>query len=60
MTEATTAPPAEPKRGFKLKAGLAIAMALIVAALAVPGGASAACRTGGLTPAEVDICTPTA
>src|SRR3954453_15149357 len=35
-------------------------MALIVAALAVPGGASAACRTGGLTPAEVDICTPTA
>jgi hypothetical protein len=48
-----------PKRGFKLKAGLAIAMALIVAALAVPGGASAACQTGGLT-AEVDICTPTA
>ena len=35
-------------------------MALIVAALAAPGGASAACRTGGLTPAEVDICTPTA
>jgi hypothetical protein len=49
-----------PKRGFKLKAGLAIAMALIVAALAAPGGASAACKTGGLTPAEVDICTPTA
>jgi hypothetical protein len=46
--------------GFKLKAGLAMAMALIVAALAVPGGASAACRTGGLTPAEIDICTPTA
>jgi hypothetical protein len=49
-----------PKRGFKLKAGLALAMALIVAALVAPTGASAACRTGGLTPAEVDICTPTA
>ena len=49
-----------PKRGFKLKAGLAIAMAMILTALAAPGGASAACRTGGLTPAEVDICTPTA
>ena len=49
-----------PKRSFKLKAGLALFVALIVAAFAVPGGASAACRTGGLTPAEVDICTPTA
>jgi hypothetical protein len=49
-----------PKRGFKLKAGLALMLALVVAALALPGGASAACRTGGLTPAEVDICTPTA
>ena len=49
-----------PKRGFKLKAGLAVLLALIVAAFVAPGGASAACRTGGLTPAEVDICTPTA
>ncbi|MBS1679209.1 MAG: C40 family peptidase [Actinobacteria bacterium] len=49
-----------PKRGFKLKAGLAIAMAIMVAALLAPGGASAACRTGGLTPAAIDICTPTA
>ena len=49
-----------PKHGFKLKAGLALLLALVVTALALPGGASAACRTGGLTPAEVDICTPTA
>jgi hypothetical protein len=51
-----------PKRGFKLKAGMALSVALMaVMALAVlPGAASAACTTGGLTPAEVDICTPTA
>jgi hypothetical protein len=49
-----------PKRGFKLKAGLALLVALVVTAFALPGGASAACRTGGLTSAEVDICTPTA
>jgi hypothetical protein len=49
-----------PKRGFKLKAGLALLVALIVTAFALPAGASAACRTGGLTPTEVDICTPTA
>jgi hypothetical protein len=49
-----------PKRGFKLNAGLAVVLAMIVMALAAPGGASAACRTGGLTSAEVDICTPTA
>jgi hypothetical protein len=49
-----------PKRSFKLKAGLALFVALIVAAIVAPGGASAACHTGGLTPAEIDICTPTA
>ena len=49
-----------PKRAFKLKAGLALFVALVVTAFALPGGASAACRTGGLTSAEVDICTPTA
>jgi hypothetical protein len=49
-----------PKRGFKLKAGLAVLVALVVAAFVAPAGASAACTTGGLTPAEVDICTPTA
>jgi hypothetical protein len=49
-----------PKRSFKLKAGVALFVGLIAAAFAIPGGASAACRTGGLTPAAVDICTPTA
>lgn len=49
-----------PKRGFKLKAGLALLTAVVVAALLIPAGASAACRTGGLAPAAVDICTPTA
>jgi hypothetical protein len=44
---------------FKFKAGLALAGSLLAIALAAPG-ASAACTTGGLTPAEVDICTPTA
>jgi hypothetical protein len=45
---------------WKLKAGLALVMALSAAALFAPGSASARCDTGGLTPAEVDICTPTA
>jgi hypothetical protein len=49
-----------PKRSFKLKAGLVLLVALIAAAFAIPAGASAACTTGGLTSAEVDICTPTA
>ncbi|HWM62643.1 MAG TPA: hypothetical protein VNP96_01485 [Solirubrobacterales bacterium] len=35
------------------------ALALTALALLVPAGASAACEGGGLTPAEVDICTPT-
>ncbi|MBS1888039.1 MAG: hypothetical protein JSU06_12720 [Actinobacteria bacterium] len=48
------------KRGFKLKAGLPLFVALVLAAVMAPGGAAAACRTGGLTPAGVDICTPTA
>jgi hypothetical protein len=45
---------------FKLKAG--VALVAIVAALAVigPASASANCHGGGLSPAEVDICTPTA
>jgi hypothetical protein len=47
-------------RSFKLKTGSAVI--LILAALAVlgPAGASAACEGGGLSPAAVDICTPTA
>jgi hypothetical protein len=49
-----------PKRSFKLKAGLVLLVAMIATAFAIPAGASAACSTGGLTSAEVDICTPTA
>ena len=45
---------------LKLKAGLAVGGALAVLALAAPAGASAACTTGGLTPAMFDECTPTA
>jgi hypothetical protein len=45
---------------LKRKAGLALFGALLVIALAAPGTASAACATGGLTSAEVDVCTPTA
>jgi hypothetical protein len=42
----------------KFKAGLIVAGSLVALALA-PAGASAGCNGGGLTPAEVDICTPT-
>jgi hypothetical protein len=47
---------------LKLKAGLAATGAGAFAALAltVPSGASAACSTGGLTPATVNECAPTA
>ncbi len=47
-----------PKNSSKLKAGLVAFAALMVLAL-LPAGASANCGGGGLTPAEVDICTPT-
>jgi len=40
------------------KAGLIAISALAVLAL-LPAGASAGCGGGGLTPAEVDMCTPT-
>jgi hypothetical protein len=45
---------------FKFKAGLAIATVLGAIALIAPGSASALCSGGGLTPSEVDACTPTA
>ena len=48
------------KRSLRIKLGLASFAALAAIAVAAPGGASAACSTGGLTPAESDICTPTA
>jgi hypothetical protein len=44
---------------LKLKAGLALVAVLAVCAVVAPG-ASAKCATGGLTPAAVDVCTPTA
>ncbi|MBK5220089.1 MAG: C40 family peptidase [Thermoleophilia bacterium] len=45
---------------FKLKAGIASIAVLSAIAVAAPGSASAACTTGGMSPAEIDICTPTA
>jgi hypothetical protein len=45
---------------LKSKAALAFAATAIVVAFAAPGSASAKCVTGGLTPAAVDVCTPTA
>jgi hypothetical protein len=37
-----------------------VLFAILAIALAMPGGASAACDSGGLSPAKVDVCTPTA
>ena len=45
---------------LKFNAALGISAALAIVAVAAPGSASAACATGGLTPAAVDVCTPTA
>jgi hypothetical protein len=45
------------KTRSKLKAGLVAIAALAILALA-PSGAGASCDGGGLTPAEVDMCTP--
>jgi hypothetical protein len=45
------------KSTTKLKAGL-IGAAFVVL-LVAPTGASAGCKGGGLTPAEIDMCTPT-
>jgi len=47
-----------PKNISKLRSGLIAISALAVLAL-LPAGASAGCGGGGLTPAEVDMCTPT-
>jgi hypothetical protein len=43
----------------KTKVGLAAFAALAVLAFFAPSGVSAGCAGGGLTPAEVDMCTPT-
>jgi hypothetical protein len=47
-----------PTNNAKLRAGLLATAALLVLVL-VPASASASCRGGGLTPAAIDICTPT-
>jgi hypothetical protein len=48
-----------PKNSSKLKVGL-VAIAAVIALIVIPADASADCGGGGVTPAEVDICTPTA
>jgi hypothetical protein len=47
------------RHNFRL-AGLALAIALFAIVLIAPAGASARCDGGGLSPAEIDVCTPTA
>jgi len=47
-----------PKNISKLRTGLIAISALAVLAL-LPAGAGAACNGGGLTSAQVDMCTPT-
>lgn len=48
-----------PTNAYKLKAGVASIGVLAFLAL-TPVGASANCEGGGVSPAETDICTPTA
>jgi hypothetical protein len=45
---------------FKTKALVALVLAFAAVAVAGPGSASADCGGGGISPAEVDVCTPTA
>ena len=45
---------------FRVKLGFALVLAFAATALLLPAGASARCTGGGLSPAEIDICTPTA
>jgi hypothetical protein len=48
------------RHNFRLRAGLAFVAALLAVAVFGPASASARCDTGGMSPAEVDVCTPTA
>ena len=48
------------RHNFRLKLGLMFVIALFTTALITPGSASARCTTGGMSPAEIDVCTPTA
>jgi hypothetical protein len=45
---------------FRSKGALALLVTLFAVALIAPGSASARCTTGGMSPAEIDMCTPTA
>jgi len=45
---------------FRLRAGLALVAALLTIAVIGTSSASAECTTGGMSPAEIDVCTPTA
>jgi hypothetical protein len=47
------------RHNFRL-AGLAFVLAIFATVLITPGIASARCNGGGLSPAEIDTCTPTA
>jgi hypothetical protein len=47
------------RHNFRL-AGLTLVVTLFAAVLLAPGSASARCTTGGMSPAEVDVCTPAA
>jgi hypothetical protein len=48
------------QRMVKFKVGMACIVALLAVAALAPGSASAGCGGGGLSPAEIDVCTPTA
>jgi len=48
------------RHNFRLKAGIAAIAVLSTLAVIAPGSASARCTGGGVSPAEIDICTPTA
>ena len=45
---------------FKLKLGIVAIAILSALAIVGPTSASAKCTTGGMSPAEIDVCTPTA
>ncbi len=47
------------RHNFTLKAGIVAIAILAGLAVAGPTSASAKCTTGGMSPAEIDICTPT-
>ncbi|HZO06063.1 MAG TPA: hypothetical protein VFB52_06725 [Solirubrobacterales bacterium] len=48
------------RHNLKLKLGIAAIAILSVLAIAGPTSASAKCTGGGVSPAEIDVCTPTA